>query len=241
MTASSVPTAARKAAYYGDGDSTFFWIRPPDWPQMRLVLSSAFHFYFFLATAAALTARGEIVIRSEIQPVTDLSPHLSLMVDPGAELDIDDVLAGAGSGFVPNTKAVPSFGFTRAAIWMKVELRSEYEREVNYVATLASARLSHFTWYAVMDGRVVQSVTCGSAEGGGKGFYRLPRIDLEIPPGAAVTLYARSQSDTSQWLVMAGGCPETMNRHLVGKISEVVPEIRPVDGQVMFWWWGAAD
>lgn len=195
-------------------DSQFF---SGDRLQTNSVLKSAFYFYFFLATAAVLTARGEIVVRSEIEPVTDLAPHLSLMVDPGARLDIHEVLAGEGSGFVPNTRAVPSFGFTRSAIWMKVQIRSEYDREAEYVAALAAARLSHFSWYAVMNGRVVQTATCGSAEGGGKGFYRLPRINLEIPPGAAVTLYARSQSDTSQWLEMTGGSPGTMNRYLVGK------------------------
>lgn len=184
---------------------------------MFWILKIAFHFFFLLAAASALTARAEIVIRNDSHPVTDLAPHLSVMVDPTARLDIDRVLAGEAPRFVPNTRAVASFGFTRAAIWMKVEIRSEYDRKAEFVATLASARLSHLTWYAVMDGRVVQSVTCGSAEGGGKGFYRLPRIDLEVPAGAALTLYARSQSDTSQWLVMQAGSPQAMNRLLVGK------------------------
>ncbi len=172
-------------------------------------------YLFFLVTVLGVPgARAELVIANAAQPLTDLAPHLSVMVDPTTRLDIDDVIASRGPRFLPNTQAVPSFGFTRDAIWIRLEIRSEHERDLELVAKLASTRLSHFTWYAVADGRVVQAVTCGAAEGGGNGFYRLPRVKLDIPAGASVTLYARSQSNTSQWLVMRAGSPQAMNRHI---------------------------
>lgn len=166
---------------------------------------------FLLGCASLLEAGAELSIGNDGLPVTDLAPHLSIMRDPTTELGICDVLAGRASGFVPNTRKVPSFGFTRDAVWFRFEIRSESDSDQSIVAALGTARLAHFTWHVVDEGRVEQSVACGAADAEVP-RQRVPRINFRIPAGAKRTIYARAESDTSIWLQLRAGSPDVMER-----------------------------
>jgi hypothetical protein len=170
------------------------------------------------------SARAGLEIGDGVLPPTDVSPHLSVFVDPTAALGIREVLVGEGIEFEPNLSLTPSFGFTRAAVWLKFEIRSVAEVEKTVRVEAATARISHFTWYVVANGRVLQTVNSGAADQG-RHALPLPRIELPIPPGDTLTLYAKVRSNASLWLPLRIGSPEAMERdgflHLSVKILKI--------------------
>lgn len=171
------------------------------------------------STAGAAT---EALHVRHLMPATNLAPHLSVMVDSSARIGIDQVLAGETPPFVPNKRRIPSFGFTRDAIWLKCEIRNDSGEKQQLTAILRSARLDHFTWHVVDGGRLLQSRNAGVADHGRLDFYRFPRIDIDIPAGGTRTLYARSQSGTSQWFDLVIGCEQEINRNVVvGAMSDL--------------------
>jgi hypothetical protein len=167
---------------------------------------------FLLAVMMAVGwLRAELVVMDELIPPMNLSPHLALRIDPTGELGIEQVLAGGESGFKPNKSSTPSFGFTRAAVWLRFEIRSATDQVVEVVAEAGTARLSHFTWYVVADGDVEQIFESGAAAASGRGG-RFPRVKISLPPGETRTVYARVSSDTSLWLPLRAGSPGEMDR-----------------------------
>jgi signal transduction histidine kinase len=184
---------------------------------MMAVVKRSARFLMGMAGVAGLVAgaRADEVSAVEMMPVQSLAPHLSIMVDPTAELGIDEVLAGATPPFERNTSNIPSFGFTSAAVWLKFEIRNAGEEDQRLTTILNSARLDHFTWHVVEDGRVVQSLDAGAADEQRAKLYRFPRLVIDIPAGGVLTVYARSQSRTSQWLDLRIGCEQAINRSVV--------------------------
>lgn len=159
----------------------------------------------------AVNARAQekaLVVRDEPLPVTDLSPYVSIFVDPTAAMDIGQVMA---ADFAATTQDPPSFGITRDAVWARFTVRSEADREQHLIAELLWARLSHLTWYVVADGRVEKSVVGGAADQPRRSD-RMPTIGLELPPGAEWTIYLRGASDTSIVLPLRIGSAEVMRR-----------------------------
>jgi hypothetical protein len=184
---------------------------------MMAVVKRSARFLMGMAGVAGLVAgaRADGVWAEEMMPVQSLAPHLSIMVDPTAMLGIDEVLAGETPPFEPNTRRVPSFGFTRDAVWLKFEIRNAGEEDQRLTAILNSARLDHFTWHVVEGGRLVQSLNAGAADDQRSRLYRFPRLVIDVPAGGAKTVYARSQSRTSQWLDLRIGCEQAINRSVV--------------------------
>jgi hypothetical protein len=178
---------------------------------MRIILRLV-GLVLLLSTAPLAQAQAAIVIGANGQPSTDLSPHLSILVDPSAKLSIHEILAGDGGKFVPNTSKTPSFGFTEAAVWLRIELQSSSDQTERMVMNLASTRLSHFTWFVVNGGRVERTVESGAADTTREQFNRLPTLELEIPARATRTIYARAESETSIWLPLHAGSPQEMAR-----------------------------
>ncbi len=175
-----------------------------------------------LVAGSSAGAATEALHVRHMMPATNLAPHLSVMVDSTARIGIDQVLAGETPPFVPNTRRIPSFGFTRDAIWLKCEIRNDSGEDQQLTAILRTARLDHFAWHVVDDGRLLQSRNAGVADEGRPVFYRFPRIDIDIPAGETRTLYARSQSGTSQWFELVIGCEQAINRNIVvGAMSDL--------------------
>ena len=61
------------------------------------------------------------VVVHGLKGVVDLAPSASFLVDPGGELSLADVMSPAyARRFRPDGRSAPSFGLTRAAVWMRV-------------------------------------------------------------------------------------------------------------------------
>jgi PAS domain S-box-containing protein len=151
-----------------------------------------------------------LIVRDAPLPVTDLSPYLSIYEDPSAELGIEGAMSDTAR-FVPNTQAVPSFGFTRAAVWVKFGVRSESNDAQSLRVELGTPRLSHATWYVVADGALEETKPCGSADRA-REPERVPALDLLMPPGALRTVYLRAESETAIWLPLRAGAASLIHR-----------------------------
>ncbi|MBU3664629.1 MAG: hypothetical protein FGM15_01945 [Chthoniobacterales bacterium] len=142
--------------------------------------------------------------------LAELGPHLALLQDPSGALTIDDVLTpGQASQFVPASVPVPTFGFTKAAVWMRFEIESRSARDEPLMVELGMARMSRFEWYVVADGRLEQGRQTNHRPGSlrsGDGC-RYPTLSLVVPAGGKRTVLARAQTDTSMWLPLTVGSP----------------------------------
>ena len=163
-----------------------------------------------LLTAVASAKQFALVVGDQPLPVSALTAQMGIMVDPTATLGIDEVMAD-DAGFFPQVESVPSFGFTRAAVWSKFTVRSESQRAQNLIVQLEWARLSHATWYAVANGSVERSLACGALDATER-TNRMPTLELTLPPGAERTVYLRCESDTAILLPLRIGDAKGM-RH----------------------------
>jgi hypothetical protein len=159
-------------------------------------------------------AKAEVVVPDGRLPATRLAPHLSIMEDSSARLEIEDVLAMDPGAFLPNVQRTPSFGFTRSVIWLKFDVRSVDDRTHQLAAIVQSARLDRLTWYIVDGSRVVETREAGALVYS-EPYYRLPRIEFDLPAGELRTIYVRSESRTSQWLDLKMGCVSEVNRSVI--------------------------
>lgn len=153
---------------------------------------------------------GHVAIGGGLSRIVELSPHVEVLVDPAADMSIDDVMAN-GAGFETNLRRIPSFGFTRAAVWLRFRILSESDQVEDVITVLGTARLSHLTWYLVADGRVLESFSCGAADLPRR-KERLPVFQWRLPPGAEMTIYLRAESDTSIWLPIRLGLADVMRQ-----------------------------
>lgn len=165
-------------------------------------------FWLAAVVTTASAAPSALIVRDEPLPVTDLSPYVSVFVDPTAGMDIEQVMA---ADFAATMQDPPSFGITRHAVWVRFTVRSAADRRQDLIAELLWARLSHLTWYVVADGRVVKSAVGGAADEPRR-TDRMPTIGFELPPGAEWTVYLRGESDTSILLPLRIGSAELMRR-----------------------------
>jgi signal transduction histidine kinase len=153
-----------------------------------------------------------LVIGEQPAPVVNIAPYAEFLVDPSADLQIGQVSTAPWSDeFKPRVQNPPSFGFTRAAVWMRCEVRSVGTEAEMVRFELRSARISEVIWYVVADGRVEKSVAGGLAERA-PAFGRYPAIEFELPPGQTRTVFARAVSDTSLLLPFEAGSPAVMQQ-----------------------------
>jgi signal transduction histidine kinase len=153
-----------------------------------------------------------LLVGEPSQVLGQVEPPAEFLVDLTAELDIAQVTVSPWSEeFNPPAANPPSFGFTRAAVWMRCEVRSVGTEAEMVRFELRSARISEVTWYVVADGLVEKSVAGGSAERG-PAFGRYPAIEVELPPGQTRTVFARAVSDTSLLLPFEAGSPAVMQQ-----------------------------
>jgi|694.fasta_scaffold87758_2 hypothetical protein len=175
------------------------------------------------------TIAQEFIVDRTVVPVTHIDDELSLLIDPSGKLEIEDVKSPSWrSRFQKQNQPAPVIGFTPAAVWARLKLRSIVATPVRVQVTIPYARLSHLTWYVVANDRVEQQLKDGSADPPTEGMFRFrfPAIEVDLAAGEGVEIYVRAASDTSI----------IMQLH-VGTIAEVwrYESTRFVWGQSQIW------
>lgn len=162
--------------------------------------------------AVASEPPSPLILREHSVPVVDLVPHAEFLVDPSAKLDITQILSAPwGREFKLPSAAPPSFGFTRAAAWMRCEIRSASPHAESLVVAQRNARIARVEWFVVANGRVEKTLVGGSVTPSAVPA-RHSAISFEVPAGESRTLYACVTSDTALLLPFVAGSPEAMRR-----------------------------
>jgi signal transduction histidine kinase len=167
---------------------------------------------FACSRAVASEPPAPILLTEKPAPVFDISPHAEFLIDPSTKLDIAQILSPPWSGeFKPPPASPPSFGFTKAAVWMRCEIRSASSQVEPFAVLLRYARIVRLEWFVVANGRVEKSLVNGTSVPSSEPA-RHPMIEFRIPPGETRTLFVRSTSDTAQMLSFVAGSPGPMER-----------------------------
>lgn len=162
--------------------------------------------------SAAASVPPPFILKQNPVPVVDLAPHAAFLVDPAGKLDITRIISPPRSLEFESAAATPaSFGFSRAAVWMRCEIRSGSPHAMALVATLRNARIGRVDWFVLAGDRVVKTLAGGSAIPSAS-RSRHPAIEFEVPGGESRTLYARVMSDTALLLPFVAGTPEVARR-----------------------------
>jgi signal transduction histidine kinase len=162
--------------------------------------------------AVASEPPSPLILGENPVSVVDLVPHAEFLVDPSGRLDITQILSAPWSReFQLPSASPPSFGFTRAAAWMRCEIRSASPHAEPLVVAQRNARIARVEWFVVANGRVEKSLVGGSAIPSAVPA-RHSAIGFEVPAGESRTVYARVTSDTALLLPFVAGSPEAMRR-----------------------------
>ncbi len=113
------------------------------------------------------SARASDIVDASALPrgMLVLTAHMGVLEDPAQQLSIDDVL-DAGARFQASGQAdeALSFGYTRSAYWLRLDLRNPGGAPLQRMLEISNARLSSITLYTPgADGRYVALHT-GSAQ-----------------------------------------------------------------------------
>ncbi|MEY3176662.1 MAG: hypothetical protein RLZZ436_4576 [Planctomycetota bacterium] len=151
------------------------------------------------------TAVDPFVFHACDLPVTSLSQHLSLLVDPKCSLTISEIISGEHDlRFVDNEFPIASAGFSTAAVWVRCRIENRCGEDADLLVECSTARLSHADWFIVHRGSLAAAVRCGVSDVPRNAPYvnQYPSIQIELAPDEHLDLFFRAESDTSIWLPM---------------------------------------
>ena len=95
---------------------------------LLLLLLSLAGWKAVLAQPGQPDGAGTVTLTDE-QDETPLGLHLEILEDPSGDLSIKDVTSPELDGrFLPSDTAVPSYGFTDSAYWVRFRVRNDGQR-----------------------------------------------------------------------------------------------------------------
>ncbi len=127
---------------------------------------------------------------------------LFFSLDVSGARGIEEIFSDSGTAeFSLLTSSLPSFGFTRDSVWLRLDLESDEDAERTLLFSLRTARLREVDWYLVQDQQVIEHRAEGIDRPPYDGFRgRYPAFLVELPAGEPSALYVRVRSDSSIWL-----------------------------------------
>lgn len=120
---------------------------------------------------------------------------VTFLRDPGGQLTVDDLLDASADRFEPVKGDIPSFGYTRDAIWLRCTVPEIHDQPRTRVAELAIARLSRVDWHVIAGEPGHHTPVEFSPVKG-----RYPAIVYDATPGVPHHIFIRVASDTSIYL-----------------------------------------
>jgi signal transduction histidine kinase len=93
------------------------------------------------------------VILTDQQEEYTLGPYLEILEDPGGELTIDQVSSPAfNNQFVPSQAAVPNYGFTNSAYWVRFSLDNQTRHTLEWLLEVNFANMHYVDLYTPLPG-----------------------------------------------------------------------------------------
>ncbi|MFV0489874.1 MAG: 7TM diverse intracellular signaling domain-containing protein, partial [Vibrio fluvialis] len=140
-------------------------------------------------------AQSRLVLNDQSAPVIPLSGKAEYLSDTSAQLTIQDVLRRSNQFKTTMHTQEMNFGYTDSAIWLKLDLSSEFTTSQNWVLEFQYAYLDDVRFYIVSDqgietfysGRDVPVNQWPLAS-------RKPAFPVSFQPGEQATIYIRGAS-----------------------------------------------
>ena len=125
-----------------------------------------------LITAALVTcllsanAQTATPIWVDEAPAGPLGQHLQILADPTGALTLEDVRAGASSGFRASERAVPAFGIGSDPVWFRLKIDNPTAEAVPSALLAGTSWIDQLDFYVVHEGQLVSHLTAGDREAG---------------------------------------------------------------------------
>lgn len=160
-------------------------------------------------TKVSTGAVAQVSVQPDSQPLdlTDqqgkypLGLHLAILEDPGGELTIDQVSSPPfDAQFTPNTIAVPNYGYTSSAMWVRFSLENETTQTSEWLLEHGFANTQYIDLYSPIPGgqgyTVKQSGTLKPVSTRDV-IYPNIVLSLNLPVHSVQTYYLRIKTTTS--------------------------------------------
>lgn len=127
-------------------------------PRICLITASLL---MCLLSANAMTATP---IWVDEAPTGPLGEHLQILADPSGVLTLEDLRAGAGSGFRASERAVPAFGIGPGPVWFRLKIDNPTAEAVPRALLAGTSWIDRLDFYVVHEGQLVSHLTAGDRE-----------------------------------------------------------------------------
>ncbi|MDR7049238.1 diguanylate cyclase (GGDEF)-like protein [Duganella sp. 3397] len=190
--------------------------RPP--PNFLLPLLAVLSLLLLLALSAKAHAAGAPVeVRALHQGVVSLTDAVAVLEDPGHALDLAQARAQSYRYSGQADQAI-SFGYSRSAYWLKVELRNSGAAPVRRLLEISNARLSDITFYEPDEDGSYRAHHTGSAMPYASRDYpnRYYVYQIELPARSQHTYYLRVASEGAKLIPLRLWEPQAFAVHAQG-------------------------
>jgi signal transduction histidine kinase len=150
------------------------------------------------STSLCLRAQ-DIVEVDRHSSIIPLHEHMELLRDAVGQWRIEDIRSeSVSSAFSKSDVGNDALGFSRDAIWLRVELRSLDPERTEWFVELANSRIEWAEWYVVQDGEITTTVTSGIHRETMPQLIRsrFPTLPLVIDAGKTVELFLKIRSES---------------------------------------------
>jgi signal transduction histidine kinase/DNA-binding NarL/FixJ family response regulator len=152
-----------------------------------------------LALAALLAAPASAEVAVGAAASYPLSRALGYLEDPGRRMTLAEVLRADAQGrFAPVSqgRTESNFGLTRSVYWLRVTLRKQPQAASRWLFEVGYPSLDHIELYQMKDGGWQRQVSGDRYPFGARPApHRNHVFPIDLPEGAAHTVYLRVQSD----------------------------------------------
>jgi two-component system, sensor histidine kinase LadS len=165
-----------------------------------------------LLTCAAHAAEGSFDVAQEALAGESIGRSFAVLEDPSGALTFDDVRSpDVAARFRPSTKEAPSFGFTRSAVWLRVEVANGADAPKDWLLELAYPQLDSVELYALReDGTLDHRQTGDRVPFAQRDVpYRHFLFQLREPPQQRRTYHLRVSSEGSVSVPLFAWTPQS--------------------------------
>jgi len=162
------------------------------------LLNAAFPVYADESSDADTRLAPVLKIRAGHAPY-QLGNYLSLFEDPSGRLTIADIRSPEiAARFQPSDVPAPNLGFTRSAVWARLEIVNTLEHRANYFLEIAYPLLDQVTVF-IDDRKTLRRYDTGDRRAFGTRLldHRMFVFPLELEPGQPQTVFLRFQTKSA--------------------------------------------
>ena len=154
---------------------------------------------FFTSLRFSVAVESSLQLSGNEQNAISLTQYFAVLEDPSASMSLADVQSSAQLNRFKSPALLAealSFGYTRSAYWLKLDLRNASNLTLNHMLEISEPGLTNVEFHQILSDGQYQSIATGREKSFSwrpylNRFYVLP---LTLAPNATQTIYIRVQS-----------------------------------------------